>query len=320
MGASASHRSAAAAAPVPESPSQPQDLVLTIFGAHVRRSGTQVWSGGMVAILGELGFTTGAARAALARLVKRELLARTRAGRHAFYSLTPRADALLAEGDRRIFGFGRGAANDDSWTVLWHAIPERDRVTRSRLASRLRFLGFGALQDATWIAAHDREREVRTLVEQLGVGPHVSVVIGRMPDGPAASMVAQAWRLDDVLRRYESFLSDFPDAAAALWTECPPRDAFRLRTLMLHRFRGFPFLDPELPRAIDPVAEIRDAVLARFAELYAALEDGASHHFWTTVAGGRPGDQGRRARGRVQSTDIASRSPVDCFARDVAGP
>lgn len=294
--------------------------MLTIFGAHVRRSGAQVWSGGMVELLGELGFTTGAARAALARLVKRDLLARAREGRHAFYSLTGRAESLLAEGDQRIFGFGRGAATDGCWTVLWHAIPERDRVTRSRLASRLRFLGFGALQDATWIAARDREREVRVLVEQLGVGPHVSVVIGRMPDGPAASMVAQAWRIDDVLRRYESFLSDFPDPRATFWTRCGARDAFRIRTLMLHRFRGFPFLDPELPRAIDPLAEIRGQVLERFTALYSTLEDRAGHHFWLMAARPQPADRGGRTQ-LDRSTDTASRSPVDCRLRvDVAEP
>src|SRR6201999_1612764 len=82
---------------------QPQDLILTIFGAHVRRPGETVWSGGMVEILSELGFSPEAARAALARLATRGLLARRKQGRLVHYTLTARADELMSDGDRRIF-------------------------------------------------------------------------------------------------------------------------------------------------------------------------------------------------------------------------
>ena len=209
MAVSASHRSVSPSARALDG-IQPQSLILTIFGAHVRQPGQQVWSGGMVKILVELGFTTGAARAALARLVNRDLLSRRREGRQAFYSLTSRGDALLAEGDRRIFGFGRVEVASERWTVLWHAIPEARRVARSHLASRLRFLGFGPIQDATWIAASDREQEVRLLLTELDISSNVSVIVGRMSGGLSSdSLVAQAWRLDDTRQRYEAFLSEF---------------------------------------------------------------------------------------------------------------
>ena len=237
----------------------------------------------MVKILEELGFTTGAARAALARLVNRGLLARVREGRQAFYSLTERADALLSEGDRRIFGFGRNEVEPEAWTVLWHAIPEDQRVSRSQLASRLRFLGFGTLQDSTWIAARDRAVDVRQLLEELGIVEYVSVVVGRMSqNGASAALVAQAWRLGEARRRYELFLTEFsspgvdpPSVSAA--------DAFRTRTLMLHSFRGFPFVDPELPDEIDSVGELRSKALTRFDEIYTTLEQPANAYFWETV-------------------------------------
>ena len=126
--------------------------MLTIFGSYVRR-GEAVWSGGMVKILQGFDFTSGAARAALSRLVNRDLLARTRHGRLAFYSATPRAEALFVQGDRRIFSFGRTEPAVPQWTVLWHTIPEAERVARARFAGQLRFLGFGSVQDATWVAA-----------------------------------------------------------------------------------------------------------------------------------------------------------------------
>ena len=62
-------------------PLQPQDLVITLLGTYVRPYGDTVWSGGLVALLGELGFSHGAARVALTRLVRRGLIARRRSGR-----------------------------------------------------------------------------------------------------------------------------------------------------------------------------------------------------------------------------------------------
>lgn len=264
---------------------QPQDLVLTIFGAHVRRPGELVWSGGMVEILESLDFTIGAARAALARLVNRELLARTREGRLAFYSLTERATALLAEGDARIFSFGRTTPSVDLWTVLWHAIPEAQRVRRSRLASRLRFLGFGSVQDGTWVAARDREQEVLHLLRQFEIEPYVSVMVGHMsPELPPMALVAEAWRLDDTRDRYETFLSEYGGLRSARSRErLSAAEAFRSRTLLLHRFRAFPSVDPELPEAVDGLGELRGQAVACFEEVYAALEPPATEYFWATV-------------------------------------
>lgn len=118
----------------------------------------------MVELLQGFGFSTGAGRVAMLRLVRRGLLDRVREGRIVYYALTPRGDYLLAEGDRRIFSLGLEIDWDATWTVPWHSIPEERRVDRSRLGRRLRFLGFGSVQDGTWISPHNREQEVLELV------------------------------------------------------------------------------------------------------------------------------------------------------------
>jgi phenylacetic acid degradation operon negative regulatory protein len=75
----------------------PQDLVLTLLGAHhVPREHGTVWSGGLVRLLAEFGFSEGAARVALSRLVARDLLAPAKRGRHVHYTLTPRTLTVLA--------------------------------------------------------------------------------------------------------------------------------------------------------------------------------------------------------------------------------
>jgi phenylacetic acid degradation operon negative regulatory protein len=278
---------------VPTDSLAPQDLVLTIFGSYVR-GGEAVWSGGMVKVLEGFEFTSGAARAALTRLVNRDLLARTRHGRLAFYSATPRAEALFAQGDRRIFSFGRTEPAIPQWTVLWHAIPEAERVARSRFAGQLRFLGFGSVQDATWVAARDRELEVSALLRELDIERYASVIVGRMPvDVPPVALIAEAWRLDEAHRRYEAFLAEFGALQAARERrQLTAAAAFRQRTRLIHRFRGFPSMDPELPAAVDPLRPLRTDVVACFDEVYAGLESVSRRYLWDALAVDAPHREG----------------------------
>lgn len=259
-----------------ESPAQPQDLVLDLLGTYVR-TGRPVWSGGLVRLLADFGFSHGSARIALARLVNRGLLERVRDGRLVHYTLTPRTERLLAEGDRRIFGLGVEAW-DGTWTLLWHAIPEEMRVERHRLGRRLRFLGFGAIQDGTWIAARDRSADVDELVAELRVGAHTSLFVGR----PGTSLgigavVERAWDFDGLAERYERFLAGFAPYRRARGLS--DRDAFVARTRMIDQYRRFPYLDPELPESITGRRVRRDEAVETFRAVDAALAEAAGRYF-----------------------------------------
>jgi phenylacetic acid degradation operon negative regulatory protein len=258
-----------------------QDLTITILGSHMRRTGDRVWSGGMVTLIGEFGFSTEAVRAALSRLVTRGMLERHRDGRMINYALTARAQELLAEGDRRIFSFGRRAPGVDAWTLLWHTIPEDRRMERSRLASRLRFLGFGSLQDATWVAASDREREVRALIDQLDVADYVSIFLARMARGSEKAILSSgAWDLGDLPNRYDDFLAEFsPLTKVTAQRALSDREAFVNRGKLMHAFRGFSLIDPELPDSIVPLRDSRAKAVAVFDAVYEGLAPAAERHF-----------------------------------------
>ncbi|HET6505348.1 MAG TPA: PaaX family transcriptional regulator C-terminal domain-containing protein [Baekduia sp.] len=262
-------------------PLQPQDLALTIAGTHIREPGERVWSGGFVQLLKEFGFSTEASRAALARLVQRNLLEREMDGRRALYTLTEHAVELLTRGDDRIFSFGRPETTGDVWTILWHAIPEGRRAERTRFATGLRFLGFGSVQDATWFAAHDREAAVTELATSLNLIDHISLFVGRMSDQvPPGLLVREAWDLAAVDDRYTRFVDDYGHLRRAGERRAlSPKDAFVTRTLMLHQFRGFPFVDPELPAAVGGRPQLRKRVVALFDVVYAGLADAANAHF-----------------------------------------
>lgn len=254
----------------------PQDLVLTLLGAHqIPRDGGAVWSGGLVRLLGDFGFTEGAARVALNRLVARDLLARSKDGRHVHYMLTPRTRAVLAEGDERIFTLGERPRRETTWTVLWHSIPEERRLARTRLTSRLRFLGFGSVQDGTWLAPHDREQELAALLKELDVAEHAGVMLGRPATAvDFAAFVARVWDLRELAERYRAFVEHFRDRAVD-----GEREALLLRTRLVHTFREFPSLDPELPEDLVPAPEHRADALRLFHFLYPALAGSAQRYF-----------------------------------------
>jgi phenylacetic acid degradation operon negative regulatory protein len=246
----------------------------------MRRAGGRVWSGGMVRLIGEFGFSAEAVRAALSRLVARGMLERHRDGRLINYALTPPAQRLLAEGDRRIFSFGRRSPVADAWTLVWHTIPEGRRVERSRLAARLRFLGFGSLQDGTWIAASDREDEVRSVVEQLGVGDYVSVFLARIARGSEqAILTSGAWDFDDLAPRYESFVAEFAPLLTMGRGALSDREAFVARTRLMHSFRNFSLHDPELPDSVAPLQDLRAKAVSVFDAVYEGLDAPAHRHF-----------------------------------------
>jgi len=270
-------------------PFQPQDLVMTLLGSYVRGRHEMVWSGGLVELLEEMGFSTGASRVALTRLVRRDLIARERSGRMIHYRITERADQVLAEGDRRIFSLGRAEPLADSWTMLWHDIPEKRRLERGRLARRLRFLGFGTLQDGLWISPHDREQEVVPLLDELGVADHAGILVGDVATlpGPAA-LVRRAWDLDALCERYRSFATQFaPHARRRGAPKVSDAEAFLVRTRIMHLFRGFPFLDPDLPDELMPDPKARRRAVDVFDAAYERLAEPAQRHFDAVTSGWR---------------------------------
>jgi phenylacetic acid degradation operon negative regulatory protein len=272
------------APPAAGEPLQPQDLVITLLGTYVRPFGDTVWSGGLVSLLGELGFSEGAARVALMRLVRRGLLGRVRSGRLVHYRLTPRCDGLLAEGDGRIFSLGDPHDDGSTWTLVWHQIPEDRRLERSRLARRLRFLGFGSVQDSVWVSPHDHSEEVRHLLGELGVAEFATLFAARVgEEAGLPALVSRAWDLSGLIERYESFVSEFSPYVRR--RQIDDAEAFQVRTRVMHLFRGFPFLDPELPEALAPVAGARGRAVATFHELYDGLAEPAQRHFDAVTAG-----------------------------------
>src|SRR5205085_2792563 len=198
---------------------------------------------------------------------------RVRSGRLVHYRVTSRCERVLAEGDGRIFTLGDPRGPGDAWTVLWHQIPEDRRLERSRLARRLRFLGFGSVQDSLWVSPHDHSGEVAELLSELSVAEYATLFTAH-PDAVIGlpALVGRAWDLSGLVDRYEAFWQEFaglcrPRAFASL----DDRESFAVRTRLIHQFRGFPLVDPELPERLAPVSAARERAAETFHQLYEGL-------------------------------------------------
>jgi len=189
-----------------------------------------------------------AARQALSRTAAEDLLRAERTGRRARWHLTAAGTRLLTEGTERIYGFGRVAQEwDGRWLVLAVSVPETQRQLRHRLRTRLTWAGLGSPLPGLWVMPDTgKEPEVAAVVRDLAVdassftGPFGAV-------GDQMQVVADAWALGDVERRYAGFLDAFEAEQADT-----PDEAFRAQVRLVQQWRRFPFLDPALPAELLP--------------------------------------------------------------------
>jgi phenylacetic acid degradation operon negative regulatory protein len=260
-----------------------RSALLTMLGEYVLPAAGGAWQESLIAALGTLGYKTHAARQALARSVSAGWLATERHGRRSRVHLTPETAEMLRSGAARIYSFGEPWEWDGRWLLVVLRVPEERREVRHRMRTRLAWAGFGSLGGGLWISPHvERERELAG-VGGDGSGAELVSFHGELGAlGEPARVVAAAWDLDAVAEAYRAFAARFgrmrPSGAEAV---------FRAQTQLVHEWRKFPFLDPDLPddllparwprrRAHDLFHERHGAWAAEARGWFAALEDGGA--------------------------------------------
>jgi phenylacetic acid degradation operon negative regulatory protein len=260
-----------------------RSLLLTILGEYVLPRGEAVWQETLVEALVSVGHTQQAARQALARSVRGGWLETERFGRRARLSLSARTADLLATGASRIYSFGEPWEWDGRWLVLILRVPEERREVRHQLRTRLAWAGLGSMGGGVWLTPHvEREAELREAVVDAPATEATSFVASLGTIGGPAEVAAAAWDLDAVREHYEAFIDDFaairPPSAEAF---------FRMQTLLVHAWRRFPFVDPDLPGELLPPGWPR----RRAHELFAGRHERwgpAARAYFEELEAGRP--------------------------------
>ncbi|WP_369252491.1 PaaX family transcriptional regulator C-terminal domain-containing protein [Streptomyces sp. R41] len=268
---------------------RPQSLMLTFLGDQVLGRGVCVYSGSVIEVFARAGVGEHATRSTLTRMVGRGLLLRRREGRRTYFGLTERSEAILRDGEQRIWK--SGAVNrdwDGTWSLLGFSLPESWQRQRHDLRSQLTWAGFGPLFSGLWIAPG--EVDVSAIVAELGLAAHVKVFRARADIGmDIAEMINDTWDLAELADRYRAFddawrpLREHPDASGK-----HPEDALALRLRLSTEWLQVIRSDPRLPvqhlPADWPAAPAEETFRAVHARLDAPAREAARRVLETVPA------------------------------------
>lgn len=237
----------------------PKDLIFTLFGDYIIHRGGEIWTGSLIRLLKVLGVSSSqAVRSALSRMSQRGWLQSRRIGRRSYYSLTSKGEKLITSGAQRIF-LGRQGSWDGRWHLLTYRIPDEHADLRTRLRRELGWIGFGRLDSSLYIAPYDYTDELKELCERLPVADFVDHFEAQYlgPDSDQ-DLVNRAWDLDELNEQYRHFIEKYrPLYRAArdafVSGDGPdPETCFVHRFMLIHEYREFPFIDPDLPAELLP--------------------------------------------------------------------
>jgi phenylacetic acid degradation operon negative regulatory protein len=207
----------------------PRSLLMTFFGAFLRRLGGWIAVADLVRLMGLLGLDEQAVRSSVSRLKRRGVIASERRAGAAGYRLTERGEAILRAGDARIFRHER----ESGWLLVVFSIPEAQRAVRHRLRSGLTGLGLGTVAPAVWIAPAHLRAEIERLVGELGVADRVELFAA----DPLGGDASRWWDLDAIAAEYARYLEDWSGLDGGGFAEYVRH---------LDAWRRIPFHDPGL--------------------------------------------------------------------------
>lgn len=253
-------------------------LAVTIFGDSIAHQGNSVWLGGLVAAMQDFGLNARQTRTAIFRLGREGWLAPALSGRRSYYSFTDSGARQYARAAERIYA-PAAAQWDGQWTLV--TVVSLEGVVRDELRRRLGWLGFGALGGGLLAHPEASPAAVQDVLRELGCEAQVVVWRASTPlDTPLVELVRSSWRLDELAARFAQFVRRFGPFETRL-ADTPvlaPRDAFVLRTLLIHEYRRVLLKSTELPPVLLPPGWPGQAARELTARLYRCLHAAASRY------------------------------------------
>ena len=245
-------------------------MLFTLLGEFVLPDEGAAWTSAVLAAFDRLGVAEKATRQALMRTSNAGWLTAEKVGRRTRWLLTPAATQLLTDGARRIYSLRPAQAWDGQWVLVQVRIPEADRRARHVVRTRLAWAGFGSLGPGLWISPHAaRQPEAIRVLSEAGVASDAHVFVARRAGlSDTRDMVAAAWDLPQIEAEYEQFIAEFRAPAV-------PSDVLLRQLELVHAWRKFPALDPELPRELLPPRWMGNKAADLFSDRHARWADDA---------------------------------------------
>jgi phenylacetic acid degradation operon negative regulatory protein len=242
-------------------PPRSKSLVMTIFGDAIAPHGARLWLGSLIELVAPMGVTDRLVRTSVFRLVQEGWLVASREGRRSSYALLEEARPRFERANRRIYA-APGLDWDGGWTLLLAPNGSIDAALRSAVRKELEWEGYAML--APGLLAHpaaDPDTLAEILARVHGDGKVFACRATGLPGvgaRPLGELVREGWDLAGVVAGYRRFIEDFTPLLDLLQAglqrgETPePRDAFTMRSLLIHAYRRVQLHDPMLPLTLLP--------------------------------------------------------------------
>ncbi|MGH8853778.1 MAG: phenylacetic acid degradation operon negative regulatory protein PaaX [Telluria sp.] len=238
-------------------PPRHKSLVMTLCGDAIAPHGGAFWLGSMIELLAPLGVSDRLVRTSVFRLVQEGWLVASREGRRSRYALEPKALPRFERANRRIYA-PPGLHWDGRWTFVLAPNGSIDGDLRALLRKELEWEGFAML--ASGVMAHPApcRDTLREILTRSGADGKVFVCDATELPGAGSralpELVNDGWDLSSVVAGYRQFIDAFTPVAALLDenADIAPRDAFAIRTLLVHAYRRVQLHDPMLPLELLP--------------------------------------------------------------------
>jgi phenylacetic acid degradation operon negative regulatory protein len=228
---------------------QARSALFDLYGDYLRPRGGRAPVAALVRLLAPLGIAAPAVRTAVSRMVRQGWLHPLRLSTGPGYLLTPKAARRLDEAAARIYRTGRSPWDGRFDLVVLD--PPAQRADRGRLSANLGYLGYGAIDTGTWVAARPTG-EVEILLTEAGIRFERFTASHTAGTPGAIALVRRAWDLMEIGAAYERFVGELTPVVAAVGAGNSDEEAYAARFALVHAWRTFLFRDPQLPPELLP--------------------------------------------------------------------
>lgn len=261
-----------------------RSMIFTLYGDYIRHYGNEIWIGSLISLLKEFGHNEQSVRAAISRMNKQGWVTSRREGNKSFYYLTEQGKGRMEEAAKRIFKL-KPEKWDGKWRIFVYNIPEEIRSVRDELRKELVWSGFGTLTNSSWISPNNLNQQVDSLIEKYDIKPYVHFFESEYK-GPHENvkLINQCWDIDEINNKYEQFIEAYSkkyviDKNKIHRGGMTDSHCFVERTLLVHEYRKFLFVDPGLPEELLPAQWLGGHAAALFSEYYKELAEPANRFF-----------------------------------------
>lgn len=246
-----------------------RSALFDVYGDHLLDRGGVAPVAALIRLLRPLGIRPPAVRTAVSRMVGQGWLVPDETSAGPGYALTDRAAARLQHAGDRVY-----RRTERSWDGRWHVdvlTPVRDRTRRDRLRNQLRFYGLAPVMDNTWVSPHPAT-EARRLIDEEGL----CAVRLSTADIEPTDRLLEAFDVAGLGRQYDAWLTRARAEVRDADEQTDDEAAFVARTDLVHGWRKFLFIDPDLPAELLPDSWPGEVAATYFTEQAERLLPAAS--------------------------------------------